>query len=101
MDVDTTGIPKGYFHVDLPTLLEDRSLSIDIARYGALISIKINGFSGVAVQDGVAKDGVIHVVSSVLIPPKTPGGVAYQGEDISVEDLKDRLEEFVEEKWDL
>ncbi|KAG9232406.1 putative Stabilin-2 [Amylocarpus encephaloides] len=73
-EISTEGIPKGYFHVDLPTMLKDKSLSIDVARYGGLISIKINGFSSVAVQDGIAKDGVIHVVSSVLIPPKTPGG---------------------------
>merc|ERR1712072_1403166 len=90
-EVGEEGIPKGYFHVDLPTLLEDKSLSIDVARYGGLISIKINGFSSVAVQDGIAKDGVIHVVSSVLVPPKTPGG------ELDVEELKERLESFVQE----
>jgi len=90
-------IPKGQFHVDLPTLLEDRSLSIDVARYGRLIDIKINGFSRVAVQDGVAKDGVIHVLSSVLIPPKQIGGVMRQwdGEELSEDDLMERLEPFV------
>ncbi|EHK97278.1 putative Stabilin-2 [Glarea lozoyensis 74030] len=76
-EIDMSGIPKGYFHVDLPTLLHEKSLSIDVARYGGLISIKINGFSSVAVQDGLAKDGVVHVVSSVLIPPKTPGDAAW------------------------
>ena len=74
-------------------------MSIDIARYGRLIDIKINGFSRVAVQDGVAKDGVIHVISSVLIPPKQMGGVMQQwdGEELSEEDLMERLEPFVEE----
>lgn len=93
--VEEEGIPKGYFHVDLPTLLEDKSLSIDVARYGGFISIKINGFANVAVQDGIARDGVIHVVSSVLIPPKTPGGDSefVEGE-IEVEELMDRLESF-------
>ncbi|MCJ1283057.1 hypothetical protein MMC26_002384 [Xylographa opegraphella] len=97
-DAGAANIPKGYFHVDLPTLLEDRSLSIDIARYGRLIDIKINGFSRVAVQDGVAKDGVIHVISSVLIPPKQIGAVMQQweGEELSEEDLMERLEPFVE-----
>ncbi|MCJ1416398.1 hypothetical protein MMC32_002733 [Xylographa parallela] len=92
-------IPKGHFHVDLPTLLEDRSLSIDIARFGRLIEIKINGFSRVAIQDGVAKDGVIHVLSSVLIPPKKIGSVMQQwdGEELSEEDLMERLEPFVEQ----
>ncbi|MCJ1397302.1 hypothetical protein MMC11_000494 [Xylographa trunciseda] len=95
---DIANIPKGYFHIDLPTLLGDRSLSIDIARYGRLIDIKINGFSRVAIQDGVAKDGVIHVISSVLIPPKQMGGVTQQwdGEELSEEDLVERLEPFVE-----
>lgn len=99
-EVGEEGIPKGYFHVDLPTLLEDKSLSIDVARYGGLISIKINGFSSVAVQDGIAKDGVIHVVSSVLVPPKTPGGEQESEEEVremDVEELKERLESFVQE----
>ena len=63
---EAKGIPKGYFHVslffailfksdtrlhhrcqiDLPTLLKDKSLSVDVARYGRLISMKINAFSG-------------------------------------------------------
>jgi uncharacterized surface protein with fasciclin (FAS1) repeats len=91
-DAEEKDIPKGYFHVDLPTLLDEKSLSIDVARYGGLITIKINGFSSVAIQDGVAKDGVIHVVSSVLIPPKTPGGTAEEAnEEMEVEELMQRL----------
>jgi uncharacterized surface protein with fasciclin (FAS1) repeats len=91
-DVEGKDIPKGHFHVDLQTLLEDKSLSIDVARYGGLIDMKINGFTSVAVQDGVAKDGVIHVLSSVLIPPKTPGGAAEEAsEDMEVEELMARL----------
>jgi uncharacterized surface protein with fasciclin (FAS1) repeats len=100
---ETTEIPKGYFHVDLPTLLNDRSLSVDIGRYGGYISMKINGFSSVSVQDGIAEDGVLHVVSSVLIPPKKVGGemVQYDGGEITEEDLKERLEPFVGRKNDL
>ena len=84
--------------VDLPTLLEGRSLSIDVARYGRFITIKINGFSRVAIADGVAKDGVIHVVGNVLIPPKNVGGVMQQwaGEELSEEDLIERLKPFIE-----
>jgi uncharacterized surface protein with fasciclin (FAS1) repeats len=94
------GVPKGVFHVDLPTLLTEKSLSIDIARYGALISMKINGFASVAVQDGIAKDGVIHVVSSVLIPPKTPGGKDEESEggEMDLEEFKDRLIPFLEDE---
>ncbi|KJX95350.1 fasciclin domain family protein [Zymoseptoria brevis] len=96
-DAEMEEIPKGYFHVDLPTLLDDRSLSIDIGRYGGYISMKINGFSTVSVQDGIAEDGVLHVVSSVLIPPKSVGGkmVHYEGGEITEEELKERLEPFV------
>lgn len=87
-----------HVQVDLPTLLEDRSLSVDVARYGRFITIKVNGFNRVAIADGVAEDCVIHVVSNVIIPPKTVGGVIQQweGEELSEEDLIERLEPFVE-----
>ncbi|CAG8953646.1 hypothetical protein HYFRA_00010105 [Hymenoscyphus fraxineus] len=85
-------IPKGLFHIDLPTLLKERSLSIDVARYGGFITIKINGFSSVAIQDGLAKDGVVHVVNQVLIPPKTPGGRMWEGEEMGVEEFKERID---------
>jgi len=87
-----------HLQVDLPTLLEGRSLSVDVARYGRFITIKINGFNRVAIADGVAKDGVIHVVGNVIIPPKEVGGVMqqWQGEELSEEDLIERLEPLVE-----
>jgi len=89
-------VPKGFIHVDLPTGLEDKSLSIDIARYGRLITMKINGFTRVAVLDGIAADGVIHVVPNVLIPPKTPGALGIAEDDIDLEEFKARLAPFVE-----
>lgn len=77
-------------------------MSVDVARYGRLITIKVNAFSRVVVSDGIAKDGVIQAVGNVLIPPKKVGGddVAYTGEDITVEDLMERLEAHVEkDEW--
>lgn len=73
-------------------------MSIDVARYGRLITIKINGFATVTVEDGIAMDGVVHMVSNVLIPPKQLGGVEqqYEGEDLTVEDLKDRLNSYLD-----
>lgn len=100
-DSSSENVPKGYFHVDLPTFLDDKSLSVDIARYGGYISIKINAFATVTVQDGIAEDGVIQVVSDVLVPPKKVGGPGsaeveyWNGEEMSVEEFIDRFEPFV------
>ncbi|KAI4238777.1 MAG: hypothetical protein LQ349_000858 [Xanthoria aureola] len=96
--VDNTDIPKGVFHIDLPTLLADKSLSVNVVRYGRIIVIRINAFSQVTIEDGIAADGVIQVVSDVLIPPKRIDGMEqhYRGEELTVEDLQERLEPFVE-----
>lgn len=88
------------YHVDLPTLLDEKSLSIDIVRWGGFISYKINGFTRVSIQDGVAKDGVIQVVDSVLIPPREHHSEYVDGQEIGVEDLIERLEPFLENKQD-
>ena len=97
---DVEGIPKGKFHIDLQTMLEDKSLSVDIIRFGGLISMKVNGFADVSLQDGIVKDGVIQEMSSVLIPPKMPGGKAVEAEaegEMTVEELVDRLQPYCQE----
>jgi len=98
-DSQMESIPKGRFHVDLPTLLGDRSLSIDVARFGRLIDMKINGYTRIKPTDGIVRDGVVQVVDTVLIPPKKVGGkmVAWEGEELTEDDLIEILEEFVEE----
>lgn len=50
------------------------------------------------IEDGIAADGVIQVVSDVLIPPKRIDRMEqhYRGEELTVEDLQERLEPFVE-----
>ena len=70
---------------------------MDIARFGGFISIKINGFSTVSIEDGIAKDGVIHVLSNVLIPPKQFFGAAqlWRGEELTEEELMERLDPYV------
>lgn len=90
-------IPKSIIHVDLPTGLKGKSLSIDIARFGRFVTIKINGFTKVSVTDGIAKDGVIHVLSNVLIPPKTPGASSVADDNMTLEEFKSRLAPFVED----
>jgi len=57
----------------------------------------------VVVSDGVAKDGVIQVVGDVLIPPKKLGEMDIRAEggdveEMSVEELKERLEPYVQEE---
>lgn len=90
---------KRTFHVDLPTLLDDKYLSVDIARFARFIDVRINGFNHATVLDGIALDGVIQVVGSVIIPPKTPGGKAEMLDgEIDVNELKQRLEPFVKEE---
>jgi uncharacterized surface protein with fasciclin (FAS1) repeats len=92
-----------YYHFDMPTVLNDKYLAVDVTRYGPFVSIRINGFSRVTVHDGVASDGVIQVVSDVLVPPKNADGeqVQWQGEEMSVEEFKQRLEPFVDENLEL
>ena len=91
-------IPKGIYHIELPTGLEDKHLSVDIARYGRLITIKINGFTRVAVSDGIAADGVVHVIPNVLIPPKEPGATPLIADDSwTVEELKAALSPYISE----
>ena len=91
------GVPKSRFHTDLPSGLEGELLSIDVARYGRFITMKINAFTKVAVLDGIAADGVIHVVPNVLIPPKHPKMDEEVSDELSVEELKERLGPFVQE----
>lgn len=93
----------GNYHYDLPTVLDDKYLAIDVARYGPFVEIRINAFARVTVHDGVASDGVIQVVSDVLIPPKSANGeqIMWQGEELSVEEFKERLEPFADENIEL
>jgi uncharacterized surface protein with fasciclin (FAS1) repeats len=99
---DITARPP-YYHYDLPTVLSGKYLAVDVARYGPFVTIRINGFSRVTIHDGVASDGVIQVVSDVLVPPKNAAGeqVYWKGEEMSVEDLKERLAPFVDENIEL
>jgi len=97
-DDGETATDRRHLHLDLPTVLKDKYLSVDSARYGPFVEIKINAFSRVTIHDGVASDGVIQVVSDVLIPPKTQGGeqVYWTGEELSVEEFKERLNPFLD-----
>jgi len=88
--------PGPDFHVDLPTLLRGQSLSVDIKRWGRVIDVRVNGFLSVEVVDGVAMDGVVHVLGDVLLPPKDPRREPRDG-DSEVEEFKARFEGFAED----
>ncbi|KAE8143944.1 FAS1 domain-containing protein [Aspergillus pseudotamarii] len=92
---------KGFTHLDLPTLLGDRRLSVDVVRFGPYASLKVNGFQRVAVADVLGRDGNVHIVDEVLVPPKkvVEGAAEWDewNEELTVEDLKERLAGWVEE----
>ncbi|RXG42045.1 hypothetical protein VDGE_07622 [Verticillium dahliae] len=85
-----------HYHVDLPSLLDEKSIAVDITSWRGFIDLKINGYIHVSVSDAVAKNGVVHVVDSVLLPHRKPGGDA----EVDVEELKAMLAPFVEEAED-
>lgn len=97
---DSHDFPHGKFHADLPTALKGKSVSVDIARFGRYTAMKLNGFVWVTFQDGIVKDGVGHVPSRVLIPPRTEQppqteDIVEEDEAISVEELKKRLDPYI------
>lgn len=100
VEVDGESGRNGHFRVDLPTLLHGKHLSIDIARFHRLITIRVNGRTRVSVQDALAKDGVVHVVDSILLPPRKHKGAWEEEEEedgeIDVDELIERLQPVAE-----
>ncbi|KAK4453438.1 putative fasciclin domain family protein [Podospora aff. communis PSN243] len=95
-DVDAE---RDYWHVDLPSLLEDKPISVDVRTWKGWVSIVANGYTRVAVQDVLARDGVLQVVNSVLFPPRRGGRHEWVDEEErewEVEEIVERLEGYVE-----
>lgn len=92
-------VGRGHYHLDVPTLLDEKTVAIDVARFAGFIRVKLNGYIPVMVQDGIAKNGVIHVPGRVLIPPHKHGksGSESVGGEISVEELMERLDGYVDD----
>lgn len=85
-------------HYDLTTLLPKAHLGVDIGHFLGFNFIKINGFTDVSIHDAIARNGVIHVVNQVVLPPhKGHNGKAAKTADITVEELKERLSDYVDE----
>lgn len=96
VEAETTGKRE---HFDLVTLLHDLHVSVDIAEWAGFKIVTVNGFSGLKVRDGIAKNGVIHVVDRVLIPPHKHKSGEMDAEmldrEIEVEELIERLSDYV------
>ncbi|KAJ5819367.1 hypothetical protein N7474_004958 [Penicillium riverlandense] len=89
------GKEKGV-HVVLPTRLGNRTVSVDLKyRHHWDVVMRVNGFERVVELDRIARDGVVHVLDRVLIPPKMVGEKEEEpSEDsgeISPEELEERL----------
>lgn len=92
---EETNKRAGHFHIELPTLLENRSVGVDIHSWKGWVTMIVNGYVKVGFQDGIAKNGVIQVVEDVPIPPcKDPD---HSAEDVTVDMLKERLRDFVDD----
>ncbi|KAF5648502.1 oxidoreductase [Fusarium tjaetaba] len=88
------------FHIELPTLLE-RSVGVDVHTFKSWTTIVLNGHNVIGFNDAVGKNGVIQVPKTIPIPPHRKGEHPSEMEgEISVEELKERLEEYVEEDED-
>jgi uncharacterized surface protein with fasciclin (FAS1) repeats len=102
--------PSKYRRVYLESLLKGRTIEVDINRWMGLASMEVNnGKARVSVQDGVARDGVVQVVESVLVPPVHAGQRGHEEdkdrdfdgpEGLTVSELRKRLEKFVEDEDD-
>ncbi|KAL4987342.1 FAS1 domain-containing protein [Aspergillus falconensis] len=90
---------KGSMHLDLETLLDDHEISVDVARFGPYTGFKVNGWQRVGLADVLGKDGVIHVLDRVLIPPRRVEGKVVAGDEgePELEELMERLRPWVEE----
>ncbi|ERT01017.1 hypothetical protein HMPREF1624_02253 [Sporothrix schenckii ATCC 58251] len=71
---DGTHGPVERIHYQLPTLLGNATLSIDIMSVPGSSVMVINNNARVSVQDGVAKNGVIQELERVVFPP-SPSGI--------------------------
>lgn len=59
---------KGLRRFVLSTSLQSQDLNVGVTRFGGLISMRVNDIANVTVQDGLASDGVCHIIDSVLCP---------------------------------
>jgi uncharacterized surface protein with fasciclin (FAS1) repeats len=97
VDADT----HRFHHFKLTSVL-GKPIFVDVRSVGRHTSITVNKFTRVSIADAIAKDGVVQVVSSVLLPPRkhcnhngTEAGTPTNLEDSEVSiDLADFMARF-------
>lgn len=101
-DDKTDAENQSHFHTDIPTLLEDKKIAVDVFRkgpHGSFVKWKINGESRLALTDIPTKDGALHVAYRVLVPFKTkPHGSRHPNaldghSKLTVEEFVKRMDE--------
>lgn len=52
-----------------------------------------------ATSDIIAKDGTMHILNDVLIPPKKPGSIKVEDpQQFTVEELIERLDKYIDDE---
>lgn len=89
-------------HFDLGTLLGSAKIAVDTYKIAGLTLMKANGAASVTARDIPGKNGVIQVVDKLLVPPckGKHGSSAALGEDMTVEELVERLDSYLDDDDD-
>jgi uncharacterized surface protein with fasciclin (FAS1) repeats len=74
---------KGTITFPLSTLLAGHGLQVKVSRHGSIISMLANRWTPVTTQDCIANNGVLHLVSGIILPVDEKAAV-----DVDVELLK-------------
>ncbi|KAJ5407172.1 hypothetical protein N7465_008456 [Penicillium sp. CMV-2018d] len=88
------GLEEEYANVRLGTLLKKRDLEVDVKKGHGEVDMRVNGFGRVGQLDLLARDGVVHVLDRVLVPPRKiqDKDEGKDGEELMIEELVERLD---------
>ncbi|CAI7573579.1 unnamed protein product [Penicillium discolor] len=88
------GLEEEYANVRLRTLLKKRDLEVDVKKGLGEVEMRVNGFGRVGRLDFLARDGVVHVLDRVLVPPRKiqHKDEGKDGEELRINELVERLD---------
>ncbi|MCJ1383213.1 hypothetical protein MMC17_006326 [Xylographa soralifera] len=87
---------KGRRCFTLSTMLCGQDVSVDVSRYGGLITMRVNDSATVTTQDHMARNGVIHEIDNVLIPPRIPSVANMKSfEEFEITDFKAKMAKYL------